>query len=225
LQEPEKLEIRANMQWAGLATNLAGTLEQTFSEAITRGLKLHAEGLNQGVAQHAQDLEETLIRHAELLNEGLVQHTTIVTEAEQLVAEENRRHLADLEAAMGEAMLVATDRQEKLILQAEKLLKEMQVALVEAAGTTVAQQQQLIKQGDILLKVVEATGQVKKLEDSLNSNLAALAGSHHFEKTVTTLSATLQLLSAQLGQPVPTANSVHLTGPSTAAETKTSQAA
>jgi biopolymer transport protein ExbB/TolQ len=215
----------ANMQWAGLATNLAATLEQTFSEAITKGLKLHAEGLNQGVVRHAQDLEETLIRHAELLNEGLGQHTTIVTEAEQLVAEENRRHLADVEAAVGEAMLVATDRQEKLIQQAEKLLKEMQVALVEAAGTTVAQQQQLIKQSDILLKVVEATGQVKKLEDVLNSNLAALASSHHFEQTVTSLSATLQLLSAQLGQPIPAIDAVHLTGPSTSTETKTSQAA
>ncbi len=216
---------RANMQWAGLATNLAKTLEQTFSEAITQGLKLHAEGLNRGVVQHAQDLEETLIRHAELLNEGLGQHTAIVTEAEQLVAEENRRHLADVEAAVGEAMLVATDRQEKLIQQAEKLLREMQVALVEAAGTTVAQQEQLIKQGDILLKVVEATGQVKKLEDALNSNLSALAGSHHFEQTVTSLSATLQLLSAQLGQPNSTTDTVHLTGPSTPAETKSSQAA
>jgi hypothetical protein len=216
---------RANMQWAGLATTLTETLEQTFSEAITRGLKLHAEGLNQGVVRHAQDLEGTLIRHAELLNEGLEQHTAMVTEAEQLVAEENRRHLADVEAAVGEAILVATDRQEKLIGQAENLLREMQIALVEAAGTTVAQQEQLIKQGDILLKVVEATGQVKKLEDALNRNLATLAGSHHFEQTVTSLSATLQLLSAQLGQPIPTTDAVHLTDPSTSIETEASQAA
>jgi biopolymer transport protein ExbB/TolQ len=216
---------RANMQWAGLATSLAKPLEQTFSEAITKGLKAHAEGLNQGVIQHAQDLEETLIRHAELLNEGLGQHTAMVTEAEQLVAKENRRHLADVEAAVGEAMLVATDRQEKLIQQAENLLKEMQVALVEAAGTTVAQQEQLIKQGDILLKVVEATGQVQKLEDVLNSNLAALAGSHHFEQTVTSLSATLQLLSVQLGQPIPSTDAVHLTDPPASTETEASQAA
>jgi len=216
---------RANMQWAGLANTMAETLDQTFSESITKGLHLHAEQLNQGVVRHAQDLEETLIRHAELLNEGLGQHTTIVTEAEQRVAEENRRHLADLEATVGEAMLVAADRQEKLIQQAENMLQEMQVALVEAAGTTVAQQQQLIKQGDILLQVVEATGQVKKLEDGLNRNLAALAGSHHFEQTVTSLSAALQLLSAQLGQPIPATDAVHLTGASPSPETEASQAA
>jgi biopolymer transport protein ExbB/TolQ len=226
---------RANMQWAGLATTLSDTLEQTFSDAISKGLKIHAEDLNQGVVQHAHELEETLIRHAELLNEGLEQHTAMMTEAEQLVAEENRRHLADVEAAVGEAMLVATDRQEKLIQQAENLLKEMQVALVEAAGTTVAQQEQLIKQGDILLKVIEATGQVKKLEDALNQNLSTLASSHHFEQTVTSLSATLQLLSAQLGQPGSSADAVHLTGtstsgpstsgPSTTSENEANQAA
>ena len=99
-------------------------------------------------------------------------------------------------------MLVATTRQEKLIRQSEDLLKEMQVALVEAAGTTVSQQQQLIKQGEILLKVVEAIGQVKTLEETLNRNLSALAGSHNFEQTVAGLSATLQLLSTRLGGPV-----------------------
>ena len=122
-------------------------------------------------------------------------------------------------------MLVATDRQEKLIQQAENLLKEMQVALVEAAGTTVAQQEQLIKQGNILLKVIEATGQVKKLEDALNQNLATLASSHHFEQTVTSLSATLQLLSARLGQPGSSVDAVHLTGPSTTSENEANQAA
>jgi hypothetical protein len=108
-------------------------------------------------------------------------------------------------------MLVATNRQEKLIKQSETLLKEMQTALVEAAGSTVAQQEQLIKQGDIMLQVVEATGQVKQLEDALNSNLKALAGSHNFEQTVAGLSAALQILSVHLvGQPLETASDIEL---------------
>lgn len=190
-------------QWSEILQSTASTLDETLSSAVVAGLSRHAEALNNGVHALAEDLEDTLVRHAELLNEGLHQHTVRLTDSEAKLAEENRRHLADVEAAVGEAMLVATNRQEKLIRQSEDLLKEMQVALVEAAGTTVAQQEQLIKQGDILLRVVEATGQVKRLEETLNQNLSALAGAHDFQQTVAGLSAVLQLLGARLGGAVP----------------------
>ena len=197
-----KVLENASEKSAEILSNTASNLDEAISGAVLNGLTRHAETLNEGVRSLASDLEGTLVRHAELLNEGLDQHTGALTEAERALAEENRRHLADVEAAVGEAMLVATTRQEKLIRQSEDLLKEMQVALVEAAGTTVAQQEQLIKQGDILLRVVEAIGQVKNLEEALNSNLNALAGSHNFEKTVTGLAAALQLLSARMGDPM-----------------------
>ncbi len=202
---------KTGQQWSDVLTSTASTLDEALSGAVVTGLSRHAEALNQGVATHASGLEGTLIRHAELLNEGLEHHTAALTETESQLAEENRRHLADVEAAVGEAMLVATNRQEKLIKQSEILLKEMQVALVEAAGTTVAQQEQLIKQGDILLQVVEATGQVKRLEESLNSNLNALAGAHNFQQTVAGLSAALQLLSVRLGMPMAVAGEIELT--------------
>ena len=188
-------------QCAEILSSTASSLDEAISGAVVTGLERHAATLNEGVKSLAEDLQGTLVRHAELLNEGLDQHTASLTAAEKDLAEENRRHLGDVEAAVGEAMLVATTRQEKLIRQSEDMLKEMQLALVEAAGTTVAQQEHLIKQGDILLKVVEATGQVKKLEETLNSNLSALAASHNFEQTVAGLSAVLPLLSARLGDP------------------------
>jgi biopolymer transport protein ExbB/TolQ len=194
---------KTGQQWSEILLSTASTLDETLSSAVAGGMSRHAEALNQGVHALAEDLEETLVRHAELLNEGLQHHTASLIETESKLAEENRRHLADVEAAVGEAMLLATNRQEKLIKQSEDLLKEMQVALVEAAGTTVAQQEQLIKQGDILLKVVEATGQVKKLEETLNGNLSALAGAHNFQQTVAGLSAVLQLLGARLGGTLP----------------------
>jgi biopolymer transport protein ExbB/TolQ len=197
-------------QWSEILESTASTLDETLSSAVVAGLSRHAEALNQGVHALAEDLEDTLVRHAELLNEGLQQHTAALSEAETKIAEENRRHLADVEAAVGEAMLVATNRQEKLISRSEDLLKDMQAALVEAAGTTVAQHEQLIKQGDILLKVVEATGQVKRLEETLNSNLNALAEAHNFHQTVAGLSAVLQLLGARLGGSLPL-HSVDLT--------------
>ncbi|MCA9232333.1 MAG: MotA/TolQ/ExbB proton channel family protein [Planctomycetales bacterium] len=201
---------QGSQQWSEVLANTASTLDEALSSAVVEGLTRHAEALNEGVDRHAADLEQTLIKHAELLNEGLVHHTSALTEAESLLAEENRRHLGDVEAAVGEAMLVATNRQEKLIKQSEDLLKEMQIALVEAAGTTVAQQEQLIKQGDMLLKIVEATGQIKQLEDSLNKNLNALAGSHSFQQTAAGLAAAVQLLGARLGVPFGVAGEVEL---------------
>lgn len=200
-QHQEEMLTQTSQRCAEILQDAASTLDEALSGAVVAGLSRHADAVNEGVRTLATDLDGTLVRHAELLNEGLDQHAAAMTDAETKLAEENRRHLGDVEAAVGEAMLVATTRQEKLIRQSEDLLKEMQVALVEAAGTTVAQQEHLIKQGDILLKVVEATEQVKRLEDTLNSNLNALAGSHNFEKTVAGLSAALQLLGARLGGP------------------------
>lgn len=113
--------------------------------------------------------------------------------------QENRRHLSEVEAALGEAMVVSADRQENLIRQSENLLKEMQIALVEAAAATVRQQEQLVKQGDILLQVVDRTGQIKQLETSLNENLATLQQGYQFEELALNLSAAIQLLCARLG--------------------------
>ena len=85
---------------------------------------------------------------------------------------------------------------------AEQLRQTFSDSLNEALGrhTTVIsdQQQQLIRQGELLLKVVEATGQVRQLETALNENLSALAGSHDFSKTVISLSAAINLLTARL---------------------------
>ena len=96
-------------------------------------------------------------------------------------------------------MVVAAERQENLVLQSEQLLKEMQIALVEAAGTTLRQQEELVRQGDVLLKVVNATGQIKKLEGALNHNLAAVQRACNFEEMALNLSAAIQLLCARAG--------------------------
>jgi len=202
----------ASRRWEEMATAAASLIHRTVGEALVGGLKLHAEQLNEGVVKHAADLERTLIRHAEILSENidhhaaamadaLEHHAAVMTETEKSLAAENARASADMQAALGESMLVAATRQEKLIEQSEDLLKEIQVALVEAAGIAVSHQGQLIKQSDVLLKVVEATGQIQQLEHSLNSNLASLAGAHHFEQTAASLAAAVQLLAAHLRQP------------------------
>lgn len=78
--------------------------------------------------------------------------------------------------------------------------ERIQKALTETAAATRSQQGELAKQGEVLLRVVEATGQVSRLEESLNKNLASLAGAQHFDETMLNLSAAIHLLNARLGQ-------------------------
>ena len=50
----------------------------------------------------------------------------------------------------------------------------------------------------MLRQVVEATGQIKRLEMALNDNLRSLSGSQNFEETVISLSAAIHLLTTRL---------------------------
>lgn len=157
----------------------------------------NADRISGGADELLGNLSGGLERMAELLVEALQKHGETLTDAEQELASENRRHLSEVEAALGEAMVLAADRQEKLIGRSEDLLTKMQSALVDSASTTIGHQEQLVKQGEVLLKVVESTGHVRKLEETLNSNLQSLGRVHNFEETLMNLSAAIQLLSAR----------------------------
>ncbi len=211
----------AHQQWADVSVGAARTLRDSFASAVKDGLDRHSMAINQGAQQHVERLMSTTAQHAEqldrsaqntsdrlreglekvaeLLIEALERHGDVMTTSEKELAAENRQHLSEVEAALGSAMVGAAERQERLITQSESLLKEMQIALVEAAGATVAQQEQLIRQGDVLLKVVDATGQIVRLEESLAQNLSTVQKTHNFEEMAINLSAAIQLLSARLG--------------------------
>lgn len=209
-----------HQQWADVTVATGKIVKDSLSSSIRENLDLHARLLNDGVQKHADRLStsaslhgdklersaqenvarlrEGLERLADLLVEALHRHGEVLTASEKELAEENRRHLAQVENALSDSMVVAADRQEQLIGRSENLLKEMQVALVEAAGATVRQQEQLVKQGDVLLRVVDSTGQVRKLEEALNENLVALQRGYNFEEIVESLTAAIGLLNTRL---------------------------
>ena len=58
----------------------------------------------------------------------------------------------------------------------------------------------MARQAEVLGRAVEASGEVSRLEDALNRNLATLAGAKHFEQTVLGLAATINLLNARLAE-------------------------
>ncbi len=75
---------------------------------------------------------------------------------------------------------------------------QFQQTLAQVAEAATRQQAELAKQTEILLKVVEATGQVTRLEDALNRNLTTLSGTRNFDETAMALAAAVQLLSARI---------------------------
>ncbi len=214
----------AHQQWAEVSIGAARTLRESFASAVYSGIEKHSQAINEGAGEHIERLVASATKHsemldrsaqqttdrlregleklAELLIESLERHGEVMTTSEKELAAENRQHLSEVEMALGIAMAGAAERQERLIKQSEHLLKEMQIALVEAAGATVEQQEQLIRQGDVLLKVVDATGQITRLEESLTQNLSAVQKAHNFEDMALNLSAAIQMLSARLGHPI-----------------------
>ena len=110
---------------------------------------------------------------------------------------------------MAEAMMQSTDslvrRQAELwqssvdaaaqqwAKMSEAAAGQVQTAMASAAGD-------LARQTEVLQRAVEAAGEVTRLEDALNRNLAALAGAKHFEQTVLSLAAAVNMLSARLAE-------------------------
>jgi biopolymer transport protein ExbB/TolQ len=119
-------------------------------------------------------------------------HAQRLTAAEEKAAEQNHRHWLQV--------------QEALAANTEKVQK----ALETSADAARSQQSELSKQSEVLLKVVDATGQITRLEEALNRNLAAVATAQHFEETMLNLSAAIHLLNARLGQVTPLAPKVAL---------------
>ena len=66
-------------------------------------------------------------------------------------------------------------------------------------------QETITHQVEVIEQTVAAVGEVSRLEDALNRNLSTLAGAKHFEQTVMSLAAAINLLNARLAEiPAPT---------------------
>jgi biopolymer transport protein ExbB/TolQ len=113
---------------------------------------------------------------------------------------------AQLEDAFARAITKSMDLHRKHLLAAEDAASEqnrkhwagVQQALEACTATAREQQAELASQAQALVRVVEATGHVRSLEESLNRNMAALTASQNLQETLISLSAAVSLLSARL---------------------------
>ncbi len=111
------------------------------------------------------------------LSESLKTHAQHLAAAEQASMQANRQHW-------------------------EKILQ------TQAHGTQnlAALQGAVTRQAEVIQETVAVVGEVARLEDALNRNLNALAGAKHFEQTVMSLAAAINLLNARLAEmPAPAA--------------------
>jgi len=113
-------------------------------------------------------------RHLQLalsasLAESLKTHACQLSQAEEASAEKSRAHW-----------------------------NEMQAALVQACEALRSVQEKLVEKTEVLQRAVDATGQVARLEETLNRNLSDLAGTKSFEQMLMSLSAAISLLNARL---------------------------
>ncbi len=126
-------------------------------------------------------------------------------------AHQRWKHLADasaqssghqLASALDQAFqrhaeqLAALDRD--AAAQLERRWEQWQTALSNNARLLHAQQAEMVKQSTLMTEVVQATGDVVKLEKALNDNLRSLSGAQNFEETVMSLAAAIHLLNARL---------------------------
>ena len=150
---------------------MAETLVQMTERLVQRQAELWQASMEAAAGRWARLTDGA----AETVKKGLVEslkdHAKQLAAAEQAGGEQNRRHWAQVQQA--------------------------QMQQVQAIG---AVQTALVRQAEILQRAVEASGEVTRLEDALNRNLATLAGAKHFEQTVMELSAVIHLLNARLSE-------------------------
>ncbi len=152
--------------------------------------------MSERTIQAAQDL---VVRQTELWRETVSaahQHwQRVVSSSGQQLETSLQNALSQSLREHAQALAAA---QEKSLEQSATQLDSVVEALQQVHQSIHQQQSQMAEQGNILLKVVEATGEVASLEESLNRNLATLAGKQHFEETVQNLAATIHLLNARM---------------------------
>jgi hypothetical protein len=107
----------------------------------------------------------------EALTHSLAAHAERLAGAEQAAGEQHRRHWEQIRQTHAES--------------------------IQALG---ALQAELSRQAKVLGRAVEVTGEVTRLQDVLNNNLAALGGAKHIEQTVSGLAAAIHLLNARLAE-------------------------
>jgi biopolymer transport protein ExbB/TolQ len=97
----------------------------------------------------------------------------------------------------------ASRRSQALVQHLEKLVSQLQGAGQEQQAAWSKTQASLAAQLQAVAKLQDAEGQLNRLQESLNNNLAALAGAGSFEQALHSLTAAIHLITARAATTLP----------------------
>jgi len=170
---------------------MADTMIHAAERLVERQAELWQASIEAANERWSQLAEDAGSQLRAALAESLQLHAREMAAAEQAAAETNRRQWS-----------------------------ELQQVLSESVQGVAAAQEAMVRRFEVLSQATEATSQIARLEETLNGNLAALAGAKNFEETVMSLAAAIHLLTGRLAEPPASTGKIRLESPR-----RTSQAA
>ncbi len=162
---------------------MAEAVIRSAEQLVERQTELWQEAMEAANERWTRLAEEASVSLQTALADSLQSHARELAAAEQAFAEKSRQQWAALQQTLSAGFEALTAAQEALARRVE-----------------------------VLDRATDATTQVARLEETLNRNLAALAGANHFEETVMSLAAAIHLLTARLTE-TPVASVVQLESP------------
>ena len=93
--------------------------------------------------------------------------------------------------------------EQELMQSSKRQVQEVAKTIQESVATMSEFQTGMVHQSEVLRDVINAAGDIAKLESQLNQNLSSLAEARYFEETLNSLAAAIHLLSSkQVAQPI-----------------------
>ncbi|MEE8452708.1 MAG: MotA/TolQ/ExbB proton channel family protein [Thermoguttaceae bacterium] len=195
----EQVDVRATADLAGRFEQISAGPDGQLV-AVRRMVETMLEATGQLVERQAalwqKSIEAASSRWTAMAETSGKQLQTALSGA---LAESLKVHAGQL-VADGQAASDQNRRHWALVQQTQTRQTRAVESLQEAAA----------RQAEMLSKVIEATGKVAQLEETLNRNLGALAGAKNFEQTVMSLAAAIHLLNGRLAD-VPAATTPPVT--------------
>jgi hypothetical protein len=93
--------------------------------------------------------------------------------------------------------------EQELMQSSKHQVQEVAKTVKESVAALSEFQSGMVHQSELLRDVINATGDIARLESQLNKNLSSLAEARYFEETLNSLAAAIHLLSSkQAAQPI-----------------------
>lgn len=170
-------------------------------ETLQASPEAHLVAVRRMLEAVVQQTDGLVHRQAEIWQASLVAAEKRWAESAQMSQNQLQSALAGALRETTEALQrQCTAAQQSLTAQQQQHWERLQEAFTHQTHQLLELQQHIGKQVEVLAQTVEATGQIARLEEALNRNLAALTASGQFEQALASLTAAIHLLHARVGQ-------------------------